>query len=463
MSAPITVLALFIGLSENLQGIVSIVEGLRPVLVATLFVISLVGFCVMLYIVNLRMDVILYARTVNAIRKHFYDQAPLDTNTKLHTRVLPQTREQPSYNEPHYFLPVILSFALFNTFYLILALILAGLSFHGNAEIGSWLDRVSWWSWLGFTFLPVHLGSYKLYARYREHAYLRSFALGVDIDGVLNKHRHQFTKLLEENVGIRLNPDNITTIPLHDCPALKVSRDDENQVFNEPRYWTEMPVRDDAAPNLTRLRNLNLKVHIFSQRAWPNTSGMKQPDRGKIHKEWSNQALALMRKTYGSRSLHSVFNQIQLWIGFSGDETAKIAWYRVDKRLSCWIQMKFGSRPIKQFTKCWLRLHDIEYDDLTIEQGNEDVADPQGHFHNRFYIARKKQIRFFVEDDLDKAIKLAYICDVVFLLDHPYNRNVQDKCQKCRMKCKQERRNVPDNVKSVESWDEIYRCIRRVS
>jgi len=58
-----------------------------------------------------------------------------------------------------------------------------------------------------------------------------------------------------------------------------------------------------------------------------------------------------------------------------------------------------------------------------IEQGHEDVADPQGRFRNRFYVARKKGIRFFVEDDLEKAIKLAYICDVVFLLDHPYNRN----------------------------------------
>lgn len=463
MSVPITVVALFIGISNNLQVIVNIVENLRPVLVTTLIVISVVGFLVMLYIVNLRMDVILYARTVNAIRKHFYDQAPVDTNIKLHTRVLPQTPMQPSYDEAHYFLPVILAFAFFNTFYMILALILAGLSLDGIADIGSWLDRVSWWSWLGFIFLPVHWGSYKLYARYREHAYLRSFALGVDIDGVLNKHRHQFTKVLEENVSIRLDPDTITTIPLHDCPALKVSHDDEKQVFNDPRYWIEMPARDDAAPNLTKLRNLNLKVHIFSHRGWPNTSDMKQPDREETHKEWNNQALALMRKTYGSRSLHSVFNRIRLWIGFPRDETTKIVWYRVDKQLSSWIQMKFGSRPIEQFTKCWLRLHNIDCDDLTIEQGNEDVADPEAHFHNRFYIARKEQIRFFVEDDLDKAIKLAYICDIVFLLDHPYNHNTQDKCQKCKRKCKQERRSVPDNVKRVESWDAIYRYIRRVS
>lgn len=438
MSAPITVLALFIGLSDNLQGIVSIVEGLRPVLVATLIVISVVGFCVMLYIINLRMDVILYARTVNAIRKHFYDQAPVDTDTKLRTRVLPQTSVQPSYDEPPYFLPVILSFAFFNTFYLTLALILAGWSFHGIAEIGSWFDRVSPWSWLGLTFLAAHLGSYKLYARHREHAYLRSFALGVDIDGVLNKHRHQFTKLLEENVGIRLDPDSITTIPLHDCPALEVSRDDEKQVFNDPRYWTEMPVRDDAAPNLARLRNLNLKVHIFSHRAWPNTFGISAEDENKIQQQWRKRASELIGQAYSRKS-------------FSG------LWQKAHLKLN------IGAGPIEHLTKCWLRLNNLNWDKLTIERGNEDVADPQGHFRNRFYIARKKRIKFFVEDDLEKAVKLAYICDVVFLLDHPYNQNLPDKCKGCGYDCKLDEKYVPDNVKRVKSWDDIYKCIRMLS
>jgi len=438
MSAPITVLALFIGLSDNSRDIVSIVESLRPVLFPTLIVISVVGFFVMLYIINLRMDAILYARTVNAIRKYFYDQAPVDIDTKLRTRVLPQTPVQPSYHEPRYFLPVILSFTCFNTFYLTLALILAGWSFHGIADIGSWLDNVSWWSWLGLTFLPVHLGSYKLYARYREHAYLRSFALGVDIDGVLNKHRHQFTKLLEENVGIRLDPDSITTIPLHDCPALGVSRDDEKQVFNDPRYWTEMPVRDDAAPNLARLRNLNLKVHIFSHRAWPNTFGISVEDENKIQQQWRKRASELIGQAYSRKSFSGLWQKARL-------------------------KLNIGAGPIEHLTKCWLRLNNLNWDKLTIERGNDDVADPQGHFRNRFYIARKKLIKFFVEDDLEKAVKLAYICDVVFLLDHPYNQNLPDKCKGCGYDCKLDEKYVPDNVKRVKSWDDIYKCIRMLS
>jgi len=66
--------------------------------------------------------------------------------------------------------------------------------------------------------------------------------------------------------------------------------------------------------------------------------------------------------------------------------------------------------------------HGFEYDDLTIEKGSEDVSDPQDRFHNRFYISRKKKLRFFVEDDYEKANKLAFVCNTVFLIDHPYNK-----------------------------------------
>lgn len=67
-------------------------------------------------------------------------------------------------------------------------------------------------------------------------------------------------------------------------------------------------------------------------------------------------------------------------------------------------------------------------------------------FKNRFYESSKKNIRFFVEDDLRKAIKLSYICDFIFLLDHPYNQE----------------RNLPNNVFRVKSWEEIYRKIREL-
>lgn len=104
-------------------------------------------------------------------------------------------------------------------------------------------------------------------------------------------------------------------------------------------------------------------------------------------------------------------------------------------------------KPIDIITKCWLHHNGIEYDKLTIEKGSEDISDPRGQFRNRFYISRKKKIRFFVEDDDEKANKLAYICDVVFLIEHPYNKD----------------KKLPKNVLRVESWNDIYRWIRKLS
>jgi len=82
-----------------------------------LLVISIAGATVMIYIINLRLDAILYARTVNGIRKYFYDRAKVDINTKLRMRILPQSPVVPAYHEVRYFLPVIVTFSLLNSFY----------------------------------------------------------------------------------------------------------------------------------------------------------------------------------------------------------------------------------------------------------------------------------------------------------------------------------------------------------
>lgn len=87
---------------------------------------------------------------------------------------------------------------------------------------------------------------------------------------------------------------------------------------------------------------------------------------------------------------------------------------------------------------------------LVIEKASEDISSPEIHFLNRFYIARKKKIKFFVEDVLEKAIKLAHICDIVFLFDHPYNHASPGK-------------EIPSNIIRVTSWEKIYREIRRLS
>jgi hypothetical protein len=101
-------------------------------------------------------------------------------------------------------------------------------------------------------------------------------------------------------------------------------------------------------------------------------------------------------------------------------------------------------KPIENITQYWLTMNNFAYDRLMVEQGSEEVADPSAHVHNRFYASRVIPIRYFVEDDAIKAQKLAYICDIVFLIDHPYNQNS----------------NLPSNVIRVNSWNEIHQHMR---
>jgi uncharacterized HAD superfamily protein len=97
-----------------------------------------------------------------------------------------------------------------------------------------------------------------------------------------------------------------------------------------------------------------------------------------------------------------------------------------------------------EITKLWLRKQGIEYDRIFIERGDDNTEDSQGHYNNRFYISRKNKIKFFIEDDYLKAKKLSFICDIVFLIKHPYN----------------ESKTLPNNVILVNSWGELDKKIR---
>ncbi|HET9587579.1 MAG TPA: hypothetical protein VFO91_02210, partial [Anaerolineales bacterium] len=103
--------------------------------------------------------------------------------------------------------------------------------------------------------------------------------------------------------------------------------------------------------------------------------------------------------------------------------------------------------PIETITRTWLRKHDFEFDNLMVEMGSEEVADPSAHVHNRFYASRMLPIKYFIEDDLIKAEKLAYICDVIFLIDQPYNQ----------------KENLVGNIIRVKDWGEIIQYMREFS
>ncbi len=443
MGVPFTLYAVILGLSPQMGQIIYPLLALTAVVSV---VISIVGYLVTLYIVNLRMDVVLYARTVNGIRKHFYDESKSDIGSKLRLRVLPQTPTLPGYFE-FYFLPVVISFAIFNSIY-----ILIGLSIFlvpeisritSPATIAQLFSIIPIWIWIfSISFLVIHLISYYLIARRRELTYFRSYSIGIDIDGVLNEHRPQFCKMLGQLTNNRLNlsPEEITHIPVHEDSKHNVTRDDEKTVFDCVKYWTEMPCAVGAPLSIRKIRNsMKMKVFIFTYRPSPSE---KITNDKKAFKEWQDAALqAYLDSNYRVPRLLKRFQDSRWHKIIKKPIGSTILW-----RTGLYNYRFIGIHPIDLITKCWLQKNGIEYNGLTIERGSEDVVDPQGHFKNRFYISRKKKIRFFVEDDPEKACKLAYICDVVFLIEHPYNEN----------------ESFPSNVIRIKSWDELYRQVRKL-
>ena len=406
MSIPLSAIAIISRFSSYTQQTSNIFEEYKLPISAVLSCISLVGFWVFCYITNLRLDTILYARVVNGIRKYFYDESNIDINHKNRMRVLAQSPELPQYYEETYFLPVVVVFAIVNSLYL---------------SFGCYVFFKNYWSlFIPWFFFISHWGIYFWYARHREHAYLKSNILGVDIDGVLNKHRDIFCSLLLEKTGRKIKPEEITVIPMHELPSLEVTREDEREVFNDPSYWKKMPVIDEAAENLRKLRNIfKLKIYIFTYRPWPDTK----------------DKLSEYIKDFLDECEHSLTKYILLFLFYLISPIKKLL-------------KLFKEKPLKQITKEWLRQNKFKYNNFVFEKGNDYSSDPRGRFNNRFYVARKKKIRFFVEDDLEKAIKLSYICDFVFLFDQPYNQTTE---------------KISANIIRVKSWNEIYKKIRKLS
>ncbi|MDO9515889.1 MAG: hypothetical protein Q7J01_07310, partial [Syntrophales bacterium] len=120
MTVPISVPIIIYKLLGNAYPLESFLSEHQNIVIFISTCIAFIGFGMLSYIINLRMDTILYARAVNSIRKYFYDaENDIDLSIKLRMRTLPQSPLLPRYFEGPYFLPVIWVFYVVNTMYAI--------------------------------------------------------------------------------------------------------------------------------------------------------------------------------------------------------------------------------------------------------------------------------------------------------------------------------------------------------
>ncbi len=166
-----------------------------------------------------------------------------------------------------------------------------------------------------------------------------------------------------------------------------------------------MPALPEASKYLEKLqKDLGFKIHIFSHRPWPQ----KKQKGGKGFR-W------LMRRIYP-------YPCLRLW------------------------PRPFLKPAIWRITKKWLKEKKIMYDHILIEEGRIYSSNSQVASRNRYVMAAKKMIPIFVEDMTHNAVRLSDICELVFLIRHPYNSRSEE--------------GLPKNVIPVDGWKDIYHFIR---
>ncbi|NKB32624.1 MAG: hypothetical protein GKR91_05950 [Pseudomonadales bacterium] len=447
---------LIIGLPITLIGILARIQGADSFLrldvilrnsqvgwaaILILVSISLVGICMLAYIVNLRIDSLLYARVVNGVRNYFVSNAKLNLETELSTRVLPRSTSTPPYENWAYFGCIVFAFAILNNIYWVIASLL----FVELTDAMYWMLYELFIASFALLGIALNLEVYRFLSRKADDSQLMNYSMGFDIDGVLNDHRKKFCEVLKQEVGTDIQPENITKIPVHECKftdgenKIEVSRDDEMLVFNTVEYWSEMHAATQVEDEIKKLQeSLNYTVKIFTHRPWPNPKGYLNA----INEKFGDQDDKQQEKVEKIEKFKSSWNQLA-W--FSANQPLSNSYWIFGRIYNAFLELQ-RHRAMKKITKRWLKSEGIRYKYLRIERGDVHVADTRSKLKNRFTASRLEQIRFFVEDDPIKAKKLSRICEFVYLVSQPYNKELQFE--------------FPPNVRRVDSLEEIRIDVR---
>lgn len=403
--------------------------------------IAFVGFFVCMYVNQLRCESLLYARAVNAMRSYSYDKyAKIDDRDERY-QVLPIQNLKPSFVDTYQFIWIVLTASIIN----------AGYFVYGISSLKEVFKSFVYECFSKSRFIPVNgaelfpdvfetillfliliaigilqIKLYYMFTRRVEFGLnMYKQRIGIDIDGVIADHEKQFCKLYNSKFNdgkkAKISPDQITQIPVHKIDGLKISDDQEKTIFNDENYWIYMPEIKDASKIIEKIHNtFGLDVYIFSWRDWGKKRSehcLKTFDIKKTTNKW------LMNRAIYHKNFFK--KQYQKYI--------------------LKILEKFNLENCDYYknieTKKYL------YKKLYLEKGNYNlpVGIKSSLYKNRFFYSQKWRIKYFVEDEVSKAIKLSSICKYVFLINHKYNESYND---------------LPFNVIRVYSWSEIYDKIK---
>lgn len=391
--------------------------------------ISLIGFFVYVYIINLRLDALLYARTVNKTRRYFYENSSLSIDEFDYYLNLPITTSKPKYFEKSFFIPLLSVFTLINCGFLICAF---GIKIIDSPYLLNWkyFDfpmTIELIVLITCVFFLIHWLAYYVLSNLKNNYYLKYFRIGIDIDGVLNNQTKHFVDYLKKITGKHIEADDIKEIPVHLNETLGVSSLDERCVFNTKEYWENLSIRPNTALRVNEFqKRFGYSILFFSYRDWPQYSNNQE--KTKIDDIIRKAGFTPLKK----------------------DEIISITRKWLEKNNIEVIYSKGLINVLKNQLSSLFFFNKI----LTIEMGNPYITDTRFlnkmkkaiRNNNRFQGASLKGFKFFIDDTPENALKLSGLCDYVFLFDEPYNQNIQ----------------LPKNIIRVKSWDEIYKNLKRL-
>jgi uncharacterized HAD superfamily protein len=401
-----------------------------------LLIVSIVGFAFSLYIVNLRHDAILYARTVNTVRKYFYDTSHL-SNSEINRYIyLPANSTVPKYSQKSFFWPLFLVFLVINCGLMWSALATKLISsdhfYYEWLLFSNHLPNLPMSSKLIFCvilfFIVMHFLAYGILSKKRENSYLKFYAFGVDIDGVLNNQTEHFAIWYKNLFNKEIDLSHCQEIPVHLNENLGITSVEERTIFNTKEYWETLKFKENAKKRLLEFnRSFGYKIVLYTFRDWPQYTSSVEKEKIKV----------LIKKAgYTPLKEGEIKKITKEWLNVHLDQ----------KEHTVKIIKRFLSDPFK-----YIRQFNLREIDVVFERGNPYVSDRRTRRNrNRFNGVGKYGLRFFVEDHPENAIKLSRICDYVFMFDEPYNRNTG-------------RYELPRNVLRVDSWNEIYRYLKLYS
>ena len=260
------------------------------ILSVVFLIIGTVGLFVMLYLSKMRTEALLYARQINRIRNVLYSNGIIGNKPEeIHNRkILFSQDKKPNYADFHQFGYIVIVLNIFSSSYFSLGTYKVIQSFFADTSLYGFIASKQYLISVPFVlFFSLGLILHRVVSQHSENgsSYYKRI-IGVDIDGVLNKHEEQFVKFYNGQNDHKIRIEDITTLPVSKSGI--IHKEDERKIFVKEDYWTSMPVIDGSSKIIKEeiYNLLGYKVFLFTFRDWKLSDSHWRGKIKRITKKW---------------------------------------------------------------------------------------------------------------------------------------------------------------------------------